>query len=218
MTAGRGFWLPWVAASTVGGLFALSFGDFPSGVGMLTRGTDMSDESGWAEGWAVLVAGLLAGAIFGAAQWLVLRGRLNGLGWWVPVTVLGWTAAYLVVWAIGGGGGSAAYGHHALPHVLDTGGTLGALIVGLAAGVPQWLVLRHLGSRAIWWVPASVAGLLLGWLAAVATPFHGPEAHLVGGAAFGLLFGIVTAPVLLKLFPGIAAPAFAVRGASAARA
>ena len=31
-----------------------------------------------------------AGAAIGLAQWLVLRGRLTGAGWWILASVVGW--------------------------------------------------------------------------------------------------------------------------------
>ena len=37
------------------------------------------------------------------------------------------------------------------------------LVLGAAAGVSQWVVLRFRSPRAIWWIPASVAAFGLGW-------------------------------------------------------
>jgi hypothetical protein len=177
----------------------MALGDFPSGVGLLLRGTDLSDVSGWTEGWAVVVAGLLVGAVFGTMQWLVLRRGIGGLRWWLPATIAGFTFAFVIVWSIGGAGGSAEYAHHALPHVLDPAGTLGGAVMGLLLGLTQWFVLRREQSAAVWWVLASLVGFVLGWLAAVAVPSDGPETHFIGGLAFGAVYGVVTGSVLVWL-------------------
>ncbi len=192
------FWLRWVLASIVAGALGMALGDFPSGVGLL-RGTDLSDVSGWTEGWAVVVAGLLVGAVFGTMQWLVLRRGIGGLRWWLPATIAGFTFAFVIVWSIGGAGGSAEYAHHALPHVLDPAGTLGGAVMGLLLGLTQWFVLRREQSAAVWWVLASLVGFVLGWLAAVAVPSDGPETHFIGGLAFGAVYGVVTGSVLVWL-------------------
>ncbi len=194
-----GLWLRWVLASILAGAMALALGDFPSGVGVLLRGTDMSDESGWTEGWAVVVAGILAGVVLGAMQWLVLRREIGRLRWWFLASVVGFAVGFPVVWSMGGSGGGSEYAHHALPHVLDPSGTLGAAIIGFLVGLAQWLVLRRELSGAVWWVPASVVGFVLGWLAAVAVPVDGPMAHFAGGAAFGAGFGLITGTVLIWL-------------------
>ncbi len=194
-----GFWLRWVLASIMAGTIGLALGDFPSGVGFLLRGTDMSDESGWTDGWAVIVAGILVGMVFGAMQWLILRQKIGRLRWWFPASVVGFAVGFPVVWSIGGSGGGSEYAHHALPHVLDPSGTLGGAIIGFLVGLAQWLVLRRKLSRAVWWVPASIVGFVLGWLAAVAGPADGPGAHFIGGLAFGATLGAITGSVLVWL-------------------
>ena len=42
--------------------------------------------------WAVM-AGLVAGGAIGLAQWMTMRRRIRRAGWWVLVSVLGWSAA-----------------------------------------------------------------------------------------------------------------------------
>jgi hypothetical protein len=43
-----------------------------------------------------MAAGAVLGILIGLAQWLLLRGRLNGAGWWIPANMLGFgTAGYL---------------------------------------------------------------------------------------------------------------------------
>jgi len=56
---------------------------------------------GWAVGWVMIViwlppqldflAGLLISTTTGIAQWLVLRKIVYWSGWWIPVSIVGWT-------------------------------------------------------------------------------------------------------------------------------
>lgn len=42
---------------------------------------------------AIMIIWLLSGAAIGVPQWLVLRRRIEGAGWWIPATILGKAAA-----------------------------------------------------------------------------------------------------------------------------
>jgi hypothetical protein len=56
---------------------------------------------GWALGWLLVgaaippevgfLAGTAVGAAVGVAQWFVLRRQLYQAGWWIAVSILGWT-------------------------------------------------------------------------------------------------------------------------------
>jgi len=79
-----------------------------------------------AGGMPAVVGSLLAGAIIGAsvgvAQWLVLRGKVTGAGWWLAANIAGWAIGWslislvegaeglstVVVYLIGGAGAAAA--------------------------------------------------------------------------------------------------------------
>ena len=43
------------------------------------------------------------GAGLGTMQWIVVRGRLEGAGWWAPATVTGWGVAGAVIGSLVGG-------------------------------------------------------------------------------------------------------------------
>ena len=85
-----------------------------------------------------------------------LRRLANGV-WlrWVLASTVGWAAAWATTVPVEGLVGFAAGG----AALVD--GVFGALI-----GTAQWLVLRERISQAVWWVPASAAGTVLGGLAA----------------------------------------------------
>jgi hypothetical protein len=54
-----------------------------------------------AQGMPAVVGSALTGAIIGAsvgvAQWLVLRGKVTGVGWWVAANVVGWAIGWSLI-------------------------------------------------------------------------------------------------------------------------
>ena len=163
------FWLQWVLASTVGVLV----GVFPGAV--LVFGT----YDGPREPVGYGLVGIVLGIAVGVLQWLVLRRRVSGAGWWVLA--------------------SAAPGY-GIVRFLDTGRlwslSFGALLSftgvvalgGAVTGTLQWLVLRGQVSRAGWWVLASTVGWALGVTVARQFPPNGQDL-VVMGAILGALTG-----------------------------
>lgn len=98
---------------------------------------------------------LLLSMGIGLMQWLVLRRRVRGAGWWVLASIAGWTAgdalAWRMYWLIRDTLGVAAnYEFLAF---------LQALSIGTSLGVLQWLLLRRQFPQSGWWVMANVVGL-----------------------------------------------------------
>lgn len=180
--AGWGLWLMWLLASTVGFLVGGAIGGalFPAKDSVL----------------GFTLAFGASGAVTGLAQWLVLRRRLSGAGWWVLATAVGFATfgiAYGAIYAITGGAVSDAVGF-AIVFVL----------VGAAAGTAQWLVLRRYVPRAGWWVPASTAGFAtFGVVTAGAFEAVSPVVGVAIGVALVLLivltYGGVTGVTLVWL-------------------
>jgi hypothetical protein len=62
----------------------------------------LASTAGWTGGWAIVnvsvrpefgfLTGAVLGAAMGIAQWLFLRRHFYQAGWWILVSVLGWTA------------------------------------------------------------------------------------------------------------------------------
>ncbi|OGO34597.1 MAG: hypothetical protein A2W35_06285 [Chloroflexi bacterium RBG_16_57_11] len=75
---------------------------------------------GWAIGWLVilfavpngleLIDGLVVGLAMGIAGWIVLRRQVHWAGWWIMLSIVGWTTGLAL-----------------LPGFLSTGATAGAL-------------------------------------------------------------------------------------------
>src|SRR5688572_27865312 len=78
-------------------------------------------------------------------------------------------------------------------------GTVG-LLLGSTVGTMQWLVLRQRLAQIRWWVPASIAGLILGFL--LSEPGDGPSvtnaSSALDGAFIGLMLGVSQWLVLRK--------------------
>jgi len=85
----------------------------------------------------------------GALQYALLRQYLPRMGWWVLITVAGWFLGVLLI-ALPGWLGSINAPHNDLDLIF--------LMMGLAIGVSQWLLLRRRFARAGWWIAANVAG------------------------------------------------------------
>ena len=118
----------------------------------------------------------------GVLQYVLLRRYLPRMGWWVLVTVAGWFLGVLLI---------------ALPGWLDTplnNLDLIFLVMGLAIGITQWLLLRRRLPLAGWWIAASA----LGWgLLGLITPGNSLDQY--GLFTLGFLPACATAAMLALL-------------------
>jgi hypothetical protein len=141
------------------------------------------------------VLGLLTGCV----QYLLLRRYLPRMGWWVLATFLGWILGVILL-----------AGWLSLDIVSFPFGRLDLtfLVIGLAVGIGQWLLLRRRIPRAGWWVVAS----LLGWGSVVLiTGVYGNPSGISASIevqliALGLMPACVTA-VMMGLLLNQAQPA-----------
>ena len=146
-----------------------------------------------------LIFTALFGAVGGFMQWLVLRRRIAGAGWWVLASTLGFAIAPIV----------AITGLMAVSQIMSLDGNPMAapILLGVLSGVLSaifpWLILRRQFAQAGWWIPAHLLGSLLGGALGIVT-FHG--VNLIGfyqfdwaaaGAMFGAGLGAVTGITLV---------------------
>ena len=187
---GWGFWLKWVLASTVGVVVGsimvlviglLIYGLLEELFG--SAGTDIVFEF-WLTWW---VMGIMLGIGVGILQWLVLRRRITGAGWWVLASA----AAGAVIFQ--GDLESLSFG---LPLRFTGIVALG----GAVAGILQWLVLRGKVSRAGWWVLASTVGwgLSIAVLRALEWGVT-DDCELVPQVVSGVVLGAITGAALVWL-------------------
>jgi hypothetical protein len=164
---GWGFWLQWALASTAGLYvgFIMAF--------VIAVFSEL--ELGLGEWPGELAIGIVPGIGVGVLQWVVLRRRVSGAGWWVLASAAG---GYGIIQA-----GFNGYSETLWSYVSLLGWTGVVALGGAVTGTLQWLVLREQVSRAGWWVFASTVGWGLGMTAAIAFSWG------VGVSDFGALGG-----------------------------
>jgi len=171
---GRWFWLWWLLATVVGAALGAGI-SFVA----LAQALDRLPQAAYG-----LVIGTVFGAAIGTAQWLVLRTHLDRIGWWVPLTLLGW----VVFWELNllnllGAASGIAF----IPDILHPG------LFGGLVGILQWSLLRGRVQGAGWWVLASVLAGMLGALVAdgVNAALHSdsPLDFLTGSMVGGVVNG-----------------------------
>jgi len=202
---GTGFWLQWVLASMLGFAVGAAMGNAVANsippmackqsfsdslIDRLTNFPCILQTLDLDLALIVVILGLAGGFM----QWLVLRRRIAGTGWWVPASTLGFPAALVIaVGAMRLGGDSVA-----VPILLG-------VLFGVLSAIMPWLVLRRQVARAGWWVPAHLLGSLVGGAMGIVA-FH--VMALIGfyqfpwaaaGAMFGAGLGAITGITLVWL-------------------
>jgi hypothetical protein len=120
---------PWLGATVAVAMLGW-LGGTAASLSVASTPSDASapDPPAWAAGLAAAAFGAVAGAVFGAAQWLVLRGEAERPARWIAVNSAGWAVAVPCI--------SIAA---TLPASDTPAGALAAL--GAAAGLMAGLVL-----------------------------------------------------------------------------
>lgn len=128
----------------------------------------MATTLGWLLGWLLLpgIALLAAGIGAGFMQWLILQQRISQPVRWFWSTAAGWGVGCLVV----------LFG---LPAELDM---FSGVILGLAVGTAQWIILRNDLQWTGWWVVFSI----MAWT----TGLHLLPGLLMTGISAGGLTGL----------------------------
>ena len=192
-TVGRGFWLRWVIASSVGSgagvLLWVAVGSALEAMGMGRQGS---------AGAALLAgtAGAAFGIPFGAGQWLVLRRHVEYAGRWVWASAVGYAVVFLLGNTFLPGG--EAVNLDPAPQVL-LGAALGAA-VAVPASLLQWLVvLRRQFPGAVWWIPASVLSWAVGFAISFALRLWLGELTFIAGPVVSIaLSGLVIVRLLQR--------------------
>jgi hypothetical protein len=198
---------PWLAANFV----AFAIGGAIGG-GVLRAivgpwfGSDVSAiEAGRIQATGAALSAAIFWTIAGTAQWLVLRRAIRA-GWWMPLTVLGWTASGALL-GFSAGGSTSTIGPDAGPvSPLVTWFLLPPLFVLLIGG-GQWLILRREAINAGSWALVNAGALFfagfLGLAAAKMLPFitqyPSAQALAIVGAVSGPVYGWLSWQFLAQL-------------------
>jgi hypothetical protein len=200
---GWGLWLQWVLASILGyGVGTIIGHAFANLIPAKTCSQSFSDSfidrlTNFAciqPSLGLILIVVILGLAGGFMQWLVLRRRIAGTGWWIPATALGFPIALILA-----DKAMRLAGDFAAAPIL-----LGVLF-GVLSGSMPLLVLRRQNARAGWWLPAHLLGALVGGAFGIVA-FH--SAALMGlyqftwaaaGAMFGAGLGAITGIALVWL-------------------
>jgi len=137
----------------------------------------------------------------GFMQWLVLRRRIAGAGWWILASTLGFAVAPI----------AAIAGVMAISQIMSLDGNplaapiLLGVLFGVLSAIMPWLALRRQLAQAGWWIPAHLLGSLAGGGLGIVA-FHAMSligfyqfAWAAAGAMFGGGLGTITGITLVWL-------------------
>jgi len=198
---GTGFWLQWVLASMLGFAVGAAMGNaVANSIPPMTCTQSSSDSlidrltnfPCIQPSLGLVIIVIILGLAGGFMQWLVLRRRIAGTGWWVPASTLGFPVALVMA--------EGAMRLVGIPSPILLG-----VLFGILSAILPWLVLRRQVARAGWWVPAHLLGSLVGGALGIVT-FHAVSLigfyqfdWAVAGAMFGAGLGAITGITLVWL-------------------
>lgn len=95
----------WWRGTLIGALIAYVLGYLPSTVMSMGEATGQSAQMEEPAQWVVLLLaagmGAVGGAVLSFAQWLEMRGKVEGAGIWIPANMLAWAAGMPVIfWGV----------------------------------------------------------------------------------------------------------------------
>jgi hypothetical protein len=139
--------LAWWRATLIGALLAYVLGYLPSTLISMGEATTSSAAVEEPAQWIVLLLaagmGAVAGTVLSFAQWLAMRGKVQGAGIWIPANMLAWLFGMpIIFWGI-----DLAFRMPTLwQSVLVIAGTL--FVAGATVGATHGLFLVRLADRA----------------------------------------------------------------------
>jgi hypothetical protein len=148
----------------------------------------------------------------GIMQSLILRRHLVGVRWWPLATIAGWSIAGALSGALPFTAAVTGRGIDIGPLGFVAVAAVTVLAIGFVSGVFQWLILRHQVDRSGRWVWTNAGGIALAVVFAAAIlgvmrtanwfqpeDFPSAQSWGVAGAAIGVVYGVVSGLVLIKL-------------------
>lgn len=126
------------------------------------------------------------------AQSIVLRDRFTKEGWWLPLTLVGWTIGMTLIFFVP----TLSIQNHLanFPPIAILFGDFA--IIGAIVGICQWQLLKFLRGAGLWLFASTIAlslsvfGLQLGYIA---------KSPLLGTALQGAIYGAITGLAMIKV-------------------
>jgi hypothetical protein len=138
----------------------------------------------------------LISSIIAITQWFILKKRLEGIGWWVPSTILGSVGASYTISSLLSPSVLSRlpfwYGFQSNVNLFSSA------LVGLFVGISQSIILQRYTNRSSYWVLILTLSIVLSNL--IGNIFLEAGAVFVGGLTAGTLRGIMTGIFLIFLF------------------
>ncbi len=179
----------------IGGLVVVVFGGTVYVFGALVLENSAIKPASEALAQALAVVPL--SVCLGFGQWLVLRSRLKNAEWWLVATFIGWIAAGIILWNLGGLGLANDVAILVFTGTV-TAWMLAGTVTGIASGFLQMLILPlHGHTRLLWPVLNGLGwavGLGLGILLV-------KRLDVFFGAIMGAFFGSIFVGIFMLLLP-----------------
>jgi hypothetical protein len=193
-----GLMWPWIVGNSLAfGIFGALGGGVLRAMSEPWYGSHVSMmEAARIQATAAGVSSVIFWACAGTVQWLVVRRAIRA-GWWMPVTVVGWAAAGVLVGASAGGAGSSIGPHDGpLPPLVRN--LVVPPVIALLVGGGQWLILRREARNAAWWLAVNTGALAISGFVGLAvakalpglagTQYPSARAVAVAGVVAGALY------------------------------
>jgi hypothetical protein len=172
---GRSFWWLWLIANIIGNTLLPSF--------VWEDPYDLRSR--------IFLNEILHGVGISIAQSLVLRDRFSKEGWWLPLTLLGWSMGLTIVFFVPA---LSLRQMQNLPSISIL--IIDFAIIGAIVGICQWQLLKSFQAAGLWLFASAIAlslsafGLYLGYLA---------KSTVLASALQGAIYGAITGLAAIKV-------------------
>jgi len=173
---GRSFWWLWLFANVVGNTLLSSF--------IWEDPYDLRSR--------IFLNEILHGVGISIAQSVMLRDRFAKEGWWLPLTLLGWSVGLIIVFFLPSLSPRSQSPN--LPMLSSL--IIDFAIIGTSVGICQWQLLKSFRVGGLWLFASAIAlslsafGLYLGYMA---------RSTILANALQGTIYGAITGFAAIKV-------------------
>ncbi|MEA5480283.1 hypothetical protein VB774_21840 [Pseudanabaena galeata UHCC 0370] len=126
------------------------------------------------------------------AQSVVLRDRFTKEGWWLPLTLCGWTVGLMIIFFVPSLSWRSQGQNLPSPSIL----MIDFAIIGVTVGICQWQLLKSFRAAGLWLFASPLAlslstlGLYYGYMS---------KSTILASALQGLIYGAITGLAIIKV-------------------